>query len=158
MMNNDNAKTPSPPNQCLGQSLFKHIPMNSKVIENMNMSLFQEIKKRQTLFMKYFNAGDAQKAAQLYSPEGYFMPNLEKPLRGRGGIEEYFKKDMADGAYKVTIITEEVNGSGEWAFERGSYYLSGKKKECGVYLQVWKKNLGEWYIYNDCFTVLKHNT
>uniref|UniRef100_A0AC35UBJ8 DUF4440 domain-containing protein n=1 Tax=Rhabditophanes sp. KR3021 TaxID=114890 RepID=A0AC35UBJ8_9BILA len=138
------------------ENLFQHIPMRSKIIENMNMALFQQIKARQSLFMKFFNCGNAQKVAELYDPEGYFMPNQTKPVKGRGGIEEYFKKDMLLGVQRVNIITEEVNGCGEWAFERGCYHLLGLKgTESGVYLQVWKNIDGQWLIHNDCFNVIK---
>lgn len=107
--------------------------------------------------MRAFNAGDAKGSAEVYDPDGYFMPNGHNPVKGRGGIQQYFQQDMADGVVsaQVTtpifqrilflvlnvlnlcgsrklcdlstlcfqIITEEVNGSGDWAFERGSYHL-----------------------------------
>ncbi|WKY14770.1 hypothetical protein Q1695_000361 [Nippostrongylus brasiliensis] len=119
-------------------------------------ALFQEIKTRQQAFMKSFNAGDPKGAAAVYDPDGYFMPNGRHPVKGRAGIEEYFKEDMADGVQTAQIITEEVNGSGDWAFERGSYHLDGTRgRESGAYLQVWKKVDGEWLIHNDCFNVIK---
>ncbi|VDM79214.1 unnamed protein product [Strongylus vulgaris] len=81
-------------------------------------ALFQEIKGRQQAFMKAFNAGDPKGAAAVYDPDGYFMPNGRHPVKGRG----------------------EVNGGGDWAFERGSYHLDGTRgRESGAYLQVWKK-------------------
>uniref|UniRef100_A0A0K0DLW6 DUF4440 domain-containing protein n=1 Tax=Angiostrongylus cantonensis TaxID=6313 RepID=A0A0K0DLW6_ANGCA len=147
------------------------------------LALFQEIKMRQQAFMKAFNAGDPKGAAAIYDPDGYFMPNGRHPVKGRAGtvnvncvietsvpvnrarlsratklrsIEEYFKEDMADGVQTAQIITEEVNGSGDWAFERGSYHLDGTRgRESGAYLQVWKKVDGEWLIHNDCFNVVK---
>ncbi|KAH7728992.1 Protein F09E10.7 a [Aphelenchoides avenae] len=137
-------------------NLFQHIPLNSAVIENMNKALFQEIKSRQEDFMRAFNAGNPAGAAEVYDPDGYFMPNEHSPVKGRKGIEEYFKQDMADGVASATIITEEVNGSGDWAFERGSYHLDGSRgTESGAYLQVWKKINGVWLIHNDCFNVIK---
>jgi hypothetical protein len=97
------------------------------------------------------------------------MPNGRSPVKGRAGIEAYFKKDMAEGVASAQIITEEVNGSGDWAFERGSYHLDGSRgTESGAYLQVcsmneaalptfshsnpqvWKKINGVWLIHNDC--------
>uniref|UniRef100_A0A8R1DJR7 DUF4440 domain-containing protein n=1 Tax=Caenorhabditis japonica TaxID=281687 RepID=A0A8R1DJR7_CAEJA len=120
-------------------------------------ALFQEIKSRQQDFMKAFNAGDAAGAASVYDPDGYFMPNGRNPVKGRTGIEAYFKEDMADGVQTAQIITEEVNGSGDWAFERGSYHLDGTKgRESGAYLQIWKKVDSVWLIHNDCFNVIKN--
>jgi hypothetical protein len=43
------------------------------------------------------------------------------------GIEAYFKQDMAEGVKSVAIYTEEVNGTGDWAFERGNYQLDGTR-------------------------------
>ncbi|CAJ0935045.1 unnamed protein product, partial [Mesorhabditis belari] len=120
------------------------------------MALFQDIQGRQKEFMKMFNSGDPKGAASIYDPDGYFMPNGHTPVKGRAGIESYFKQDMSEGVQTAQIITEEVNGSGDWAFERGSYHLDGTKgKESGAYLLVWKKVDGVWLIHNDCFNVIK---
>ena len=71
---------------------------------------------------------------------------------------------------KVTFL--QVNGAGDWAFERGSYQLDGTRGvETGAYafatnsslvpitlfsyLLVWKKVNGKWLIHNDCFNVIK---
>uniref|UniRef100_A0A7E4UQZ5 DUF4440 domain-containing protein n=1 Tax=Panagrellus redivivus TaxID=6233 RepID=A0A7E4UQZ5_PANRE len=122
------------------------------------MALFQDIKSRQEEFMRAFNEGNAGKAAEIYHPDGYFMPNHSPPLKGRAEIEQYFKSDMADGVATAQIITEEVNGCGcdVFAYERGSYHLNGTKgTESGTYLQVWKKEAGQWLILSDCFNVTK---
>uniref|UniRef100_A0A7E4URF7 DUF4440 domain-containing protein n=1 Tax=Panagrellus redivivus TaxID=6233 RepID=A0A7E4URF7_PANRE len=141
-----------------GFNLFKRIPLHSALLENMNMALFQDIKSRQEEFMRAFNEGNAGKAAEIYHPDGYFMPNHSPPLKGRAEIEQYFKSDMADGVATAQIITEEVNGCGcdVFAYERGSYHLNGTKgTESGTYLQVWKKEAGQWLILSDCFNVTK---
>lgn len=43
------------------------------------------------------------------------------------GAEAYFKQDMAEGVKSVTLDTDEVNGSGDWCFERGHYRLDGSR-------------------------------
>ncbi|VDK60156.1 unnamed protein product [Gongylonema pulchrum] len=63
---------------------------------------------------------------------------------------------MSEGVKSCQVITEEVNGGDGWAFERGSYHLSGSRgPESGAYLQIWKKVNGQWLIHNDCFNVIK---
>uniref|UniRef100_A0AC34QR14 Formin-binding protein 1-like n=1 Tax=Panagrolaimus sp. JU765 TaxID=591449 RepID=A0AC34QR14_9BILA len=120
------------------------------------MALYKEITARQNDFMKAFNSGNVTAAAEIYHPEGYFMPNGHAPIRGRKGIEEYFKADVKDGVATAQIITEEVDGSDNFAYERGSYHLNGTKGvESGTYLQIWKKDGGVWHIYTDCFNVTK---
>uniref|UniRef100_A0A915AIT1 DUF4440 domain-containing protein n=1 Tax=Parascaris univalens TaxID=6257 RepID=A0A915AIT1_PARUN len=119
-------------------------------------TLFQEIKGRQAEFIKAFNSGNVSAAASTYDVDAHFMPNGREPVKGRAGIEAYFKQDMAEGVKSVQVITEEVNGSGDWAFERGSYHLDGTRgTESGAYLLVWKKIGGQWLIHNDCFNVIK---
>uniref|UniRef100_A0AC34GWR8 DUF4440 domain-containing protein n=1 Tax=Panagrolaimus sp. ES5 TaxID=591445 RepID=A0AC34GWR8_9BILA len=141
-----------------GSDLFQRMACKSPMFENMNFALFQEIKSRQEDFMRAFNEGNAAKAAEIYSPDGVFMPNSSQPLRGRKDIEQYFKSDMADGVATAQIITEEVKGCDceKFAYERGSYHLNGKKGlESGTYLQVWKKENGVWLVQSDCFNVTK---
>jgi len=118
--------------------------------------LAQEIKTRQTEFMKAFNSGNATAAAEYYDTDCHFMPHGRDPVSGRSGVEAYFRQDMAEGVKTVSMNTEEVNGSGDWGFERGTYRLDGTRgPETGAYLQVWKKCGGKWCIHNDCFNVIK---
>lgn len=35
--------------------------------------------------MKAFNAGNTAAAANIYDPDGYFMPNGKDPVKGRAG-------------------------------------------------------------------------
>jgi ketosteroid isomerase-like protein len=53
-------------------------------------ALFQEIKTRQAEFMRYFNAGNAAAAAEIYDPDGYFMPHGRDPVKGRAGITRQY--------------------------------------------------------------------
>jgi hypothetical protein len=52
---------------------------------------------------------------------------IYKCIFNRTGIEAYFKQDMAEGVKSCAITTEEVNGAGDWAFERGNYQLDGTR-------------------------------
>lgn len=41
---------------------------------------------------------------------------------------------MAEGVKAVKMFTEEVNGAGDWAFERGRYELDGTRgSETGAF-------------------------
>uniref|UniRef100_A0A0N5ACD9 DUF4440 domain-containing protein n=1 Tax=Syphacia muris TaxID=451379 RepID=A0A0N5ACD9_9BILA len=115
-----------------------------------------EIKNRQTEFMKAFNSGNTSAAASFYEQDAYMMPFQKEPVKGRSGIEAYFKQDIAEGVKNVQVITEEVCESGDWAYERGSYQLDGSLgPETGAYLLVWRKTNGTWYIHTDCTNVIK---
>lgn len=56
--------------------------------------------------MRAFNAGDAAGAANIYDPDGYFMPNGHSPVKGRAGIEQYFRQDMVDGVASAQVCYE----------------------------------------------------
>ncbi|VDD88687.1 unnamed protein product [Enterobius vermicularis] len=129
------------------------------------LALLNEIKSRQMEFMKAFNSGNTSAAVSLYEPDAYMMPFYKEPVKGRSepsklvnvsGIEAYFKQDIAEGVRNVQVITEDVCGNGDWAYERGSYQLDGSLgPETGAYLLVWKKSGGQWYIHADCTNVIK---
>uniref|UniRef100_A0A914VVL8 DUF4440 domain-containing protein n=1 Tax=Plectus sambesii TaxID=2011161 RepID=A0A914VVL8_9BILA len=116
--------------------------------------LEQEIKNREAELEKQVNAGNAKGAAELYDPDCTMILPGRKEVKGRAGAEEVFQQYMAEGVKSVQIITEEVNGSGDWAFERGNYQMElGSGPVSGGYLLVWKKINGTWLIHNDCSTV-----
>uniref|UniRef100_A0A914VFE8 DUF4440 domain-containing protein n=1 Tax=Plectus sambesii TaxID=2011161 RepID=A0A914VFE8_9BILA len=117
------------------------------------IGLEQEIKSRQAELTKQFNAGNAAGAAALYNQDCTMIPAGGNQIKGRTGIEALYKQAMAGGA-TTQGVTEEVNGSGDWAFERGTYQTHAESgTTSGGYLLVWKKINGTWLIHNDCFTV-----
>uniref|UniRef100_A0A914VFX7 DUF4440 domain-containing protein n=1 Tax=Plectus sambesii TaxID=2011161 RepID=A0A914VFX7_9BILA len=116
--------------------------------------LEQEIKNRQTELEKQVNAGNAKGAAELYDPDCTLIMPGRKEVKGRAGAEEVYQQFMDAGAKNGKNNTEEVNGSGDWAFERGTYEIElGSGPMSGGYLLVWKKINGTWLIHNDCSTV-----
>lgn len=69
--------------------------------------------------MRAFNSGDAQGASEIYDPDGYLfsdllsillisvllsMPNGCTPVKGRNGIEKFFKRDIADGVKSAQVF------------------------------------------------------
>ena len=44
--------------------------------------------------MKAFNAGNAKTAAEMYDPDGHFMPHGRDPVKGRSGnvLRSFFGK------------------------------------------------------------------
>uniref|UniRef100_A0A914WC63 DUF4440 domain-containing protein n=1 Tax=Plectus sambesii TaxID=2011161 RepID=A0A914WC63_9BILA len=116
--------------------------------------LEQEIKNRQAEIAKQISAANAAGVAEFYDPDCVMIPAGGNLVKGRAGVEEALKQFMAGGVKNSKNTTEEVNGSGDWAFERGTYEWEGEKGVMsGNYLLVWKKINGTWLVHNDCFTV-----
>uniref|UniRef100_A0A914VGQ5 DUF4440 domain-containing protein n=1 Tax=Plectus sambesii TaxID=2011161 RepID=A0A914VGQ5_9BILA len=116
--------------------------------------LEQEIKNRHAEVSKLSKAGDAVGVAEFYDPDCFMIPAGGNLVKGRSGVEEMLKEFMAGGVKNAQFNAEEVNGSGDWAFERGTYeWEVGNGSVSGGYLLVWKKIDGNWLIHNDCFTV-----
>uniref|UniRef100_A0A914VIA0 DUF4440 domain-containing protein n=1 Tax=Plectus sambesii TaxID=2011161 RepID=A0A914VIA0_9BILA len=116
--------------------------------------LEQEIKSRHAELTKQLNAGNAEGAAALFNQDCTMILAGGNQIKGRAGIEALYKQVMAGGASTTQGVTEEVNGSGDWAFERGTYQTHAESgTTSGGYLLVWKKIDGNWLIHNDCFTV-----
>uniref|UniRef100_A0A914VGG5 DUF4440 domain-containing protein n=1 Tax=Plectus sambesii TaxID=2011161 RepID=A0A914VGG5_9BILA len=115
--------------------------------------LEQEIRNRQTELTKKFNAGNIADVAEIYDPECTTITTSGKQVEGQTGVEEVYQQYMDGGVMNMKTTTQEVNGSGDWAFERGSYEMEIDRGTVrGSYLVVWKKINGTWLIHNDCLT------
>uniref|UniRef100_A0A914VTV3 DUF4440 domain-containing protein n=1 Tax=Plectus sambesii TaxID=2011161 RepID=A0A914VTV3_9BILA len=115
--------------------------------------LEQEIKNRQVELAKPFNAGNAAGVAEFYDPDCTMISASGKLVKGREGVEEVYQEYLDGGVMNSKNTTEEVNGSSDWAFERGNYQMEIDRGTVGGgYLLVWKKVNGTWLIHNECFT------
>lgn len=100
--------------------------------------------------MNAFANGDSVAAAGIYAPDCHMMPYGRETIHGRASkseittsmyqlfkvsvfiddssdAEAYIKQDISVGAKHLTVETNEVNGSGDWAYERGTYRLDGNR-------------------------------
>jgi len=108
------------------------------------------------VWVKSFNAGDAETMTKLYDENAVLMPPNAPAAKGRAAIKEVFAKE-AVGASKAGIVFslgDKPDGgvSGNMGWQSGTYAVkdkSGKVLETGKYLSVSAKKGGKWLYVRD---------
>jgi uncharacterized protein (TIGR02246 family) len=114
-------------------------------------NLRAQIEKVGQAWEKAYNAGDAAAVAALYTPDAKLMVPAAKPGSGPKAIQKLIAADIALGG-KLTLKTEDVVSSGDYAVETGSWVANspdGKHLDHGPYLTLYKKTDGGWKISRD---------
>jgi uncharacterized protein (TIGR02246 family) len=109
---------------------------------------------REKEFMAAYKAGDAAALVALYTKNGSIMPPNMKTAAGAKALAKLFKMFWGEGLTVIKLKTVEVDGSGDHAYEVGTYALSGKDGKVadrGKYIVVWKKERGRWLLHRDIF-------
>jgi uncharacterized protein (TIGR02246 family) len=110
-----------------------------------------QVEKVSQAWGKAYNAGDAAGVAALYTPDAKLMVPGAEPGSGPKAIQKLIAGDIALGG-KLTLKTEDITGSGDYAVETGSWEAKspdGKHLDHGPYLTVYKKTDGGWKISRD---------
>ena len=108
-------------------------------------------------FMNLFRAGDATALARLYTENAVLMPPGEPAVTGRKAIELKLQTTFDRFTAVLNVTFDEIEISGDWAFERGSYTLTLTPKvedepirEVGKYLLILRRNSdGSWKLARD---------
>ncbi len=96
-------------------------------------------------------AGHAGELAMYFAEDAVLKFPGEKPVKGRRAIEEVHQQ-MIDQGIGIRPNTQEVQASGNLAYEIGTYEMldkQGKKIDRGHYATIWKKEGGQWKISRD---------
>jgi uncharacterized protein (TIGR02246 family) len=98
-----------------------------------------------------FNAQDVESIINLYSAESLFMPPNSPSRRGHDAVRSYYQGLMEEGAVKLEMASDEINGFGPVALQTGTYVLQinggGKlSRDRGKYLRVLRNTSGTWRI------------
>lgn len=122
------------------------------------MSLKQELQNAQNLMAAAFAAGDAQRAAALYTDDACLMPAGAPSCDGRAAIGAFFDGAIGQGIVSARFTTQEAEGDEMQAVETGRYELfaalpNGERQRVddGRYLVMWRKVDGDWRIHRDMF-------
>ncbi len=103
------------------------------------------------MWAKAFNAHNAEALAQVYSEDCILMPPGAKALQGRRGVLAFFH-DLPRQGMQIAVTNEESEVRGDMAVRRGTYEMKdrdGSTVERGKYLEVWRKQDGQWLLSRD---------
>ena len=109
-------------------------------------------------WVKAYNAGDAETAANLYDENAILMPPGAPSAHGRAAIRTFLAADMASSAkagVEFSLGTKPDGGvSGDMGWASGTYTVtdkSGKVVDRGKYLSVSQKVGGKWLYVRDTY-------
>jgi uncharacterized protein (TIGR02246 family) len=111
------------------------------------------INARAAAWMEAFNRGDGTAVAAVYAPDGMVLPPNVEPITGREGIARFISTELT-GPARVTIVTrgDEVEIHGDTAHRVGNFEVKiadGTVVDRGRFIEIWKRDGGEWYITRD---------
>jgi uncharacterized protein (TIGR02246 family) len=111
-------------------------------------TLRQEIEQRNREFVAAFNRGDAAGVAAAYVEDARVLPPGGAMASGRKAIQEFWQSVMRIGVREVDLQTQQVESSGDLAYEIGSATLTiqpagdSATTETVKYVVVWKRQAG----------------
>ncbi len=118
--------------------------------------LQQAVQDTNREWMEAVKRGNPASVAALYTEDATLLvPNIE-PIRGRQGIEAFFKAGMQMGIREATLQTVDVEYLGDTAYEVGAYTMKIEPEggqaatDKGKYVVVWKRqDDGPWKLHVD---------
>ena len=106
-------------------------------------------------FEQAFYKGDANSITRMYSEDAELLIPETPIVRGREAIAQVWKNIVGPGGNTVRVNTGEVQESGDWAYEVGTFTASaadGNILNAGKYIVIWmRQSTGEWTIHRDIF-------
>ncbi len=118
--------------------------------------LQQAVQDTNREWMEAVKRGDPGSVAALYTEDATLLAPNTEPIRGRQGIEAFFKAGMQMGMSEATLETVDVDYLGDTAYEVGDYTMKIAPEggeavtDQGKYLVVWKRESdGPWKLAVD---------
>ena len=118
--------------------------------------LQQAVQDTNREWMEAVKRGDPASLAALYTEDATLLPPNSKAIRGRQGIEAFFKAGMQMGISEATLETVDVEYLGDVAYEVGAYTMKIEPEggqataDKGKYVVVWKRDGdGPWKLAVD---------
>jgi len=116
-----------------------------KAIENGNLKFGEAVRQ-----------DNGAAIAALYTDDATLMPPNSEMIKGKSGIEAFWKGGLEMGIKDAVLTTVEVLGMGDLACEVGQYKLKIQPggqttlEDNGKYIVIWKKQTdGSWKLHID---------
>ena len=106
-------------------------------------------------FSEAFARRDVVALGQLYAADAQAFPPGSAPVAGRAAIQDMWKGVLAMPVGRIQLMTLEVDGNGETAWEEGRYTLvgsNGSTMDEGKYIVIWKREGDGWRLYRDMWS------
>lgn len=111
-----------------------------------------DLTSRAASWQAEYNAGNLEAVAGMYTEDACRIPPNAETVTGRDAILEFIRDGVEMGLAQIAISVIEAESSGDTAWARGTYELSGPDGEHvdhGEWMNVSKMIDGEWLIYCD---------
>lgn len=116
----------------------------------------QAIAEGNAKFGEAVRKGDGAAIAALYTDDATLLPPDSDMIRGREGIEAFWKGGLQMGIKEAVLTSVDVYGAGDFAYEIGRFALKIQPEgqpaieQKGKYVVVWKKTSdGAWKLHVD---------
>ncbi len=116
----------------------------------------QAIAEGNAKFGEAVRKGDGAAIAALYTDDATLLPPDSDMIRGREGIEAFWKGGLQMGIKEAVLTSVDVYGAGDFAYEIGRFALKiqpegqASVEQKGKYVVVWKKTSdGAWKLHVD---------
>jgi len=114
-----------------------------------------EIIQAYKAFEEAFFKGDAESLSLIYTDDAEWLVPEAPPIKGREAIAQAWKGIIGPGGNRVRVEVREVQDSGNWAFDVGSFTVTtsdGAVQNAGKYIVIWRRQSnGAWKTYRDIF-------
>jgi len=106
-------------------------------------------------FEAAFHRGDADAISRMYTDDAELLAPEAPTFKGREAIRGAWANVVGSGGNTVRVSTLELQVSGAWIYEIGSFEASapeGHLLNAGKYIVIWKRqSTGEIKIHRDIF-------
>jgi uncharacterized protein (TIGR02246 family) len=116
----------------------------------------QAIEQVNARFVEAFKAGDAAAIASLYTETAKMLPPDATEIAGREAIQAEWQSGIDDGLKDLTLEAQEVEASGDLAYEIGAFSLQVPTEHDdmatagGNYVVVWQRGAeNDWRLHVD---------
>jgi ketosteroid isomerase-like protein len=119
---------------------------------NSGSTIRQEIEAAVQRFVMLANAGSLEAFADLYTEDALIMLPGLAAVNGRHGAVIFGERIRSRRPARLVLATQEVEGSGDGAWERGTsewVQPDGEVADRGKYIVIWKRTESGWKLHRD---------